>query len=184
MTWLRLDDGFADHPKVKRLSDRALRLHLAGMLRCAYWLSDGRIDGDEVRRLLPRVTPATVAELVDAGVWEVVEGGYAVHDWLDYNPPREQFLAERKRNAERQRKWKAGRAATDAVTNAVSNGVANGAPSRPVPLGTGKGLSSPPRVPARPPAKAASLCPRCADTNGWLETDHGAELCPHTEVSP
>jgi hypothetical protein len=33
--------------------------------------------------------------MVEVGLFDQVDGGYRLHDWLDYNPPREKVLAER-----------------------------------------------------------------------------------------
>ena len=44
MAWLRIDDGFVEHPKVYDLSDRSFRLHVAAHCYSARNLTDGVLD--------------------------------------------------------------------------------------------------------------------------------------------
>lgn len=96
MSWVKLDDAFADHPKVMALGrDRIVGLGLwtAAACYCARFLTDGFVpiavtQGFGNERVLGR--------LVDVGLLTKQPGGYQLHDWLEYNPPREKVLAERK----------------------------------------------------------------------------------------
>jgi len=80
-----------------------------------------------------------VAELVEAGLWEAIEDGWQLHDFLDYQPSKAQVTADRKKTAERQKRWRERHAETrdNGVSNGRSNGVTNGgsnaAPTRPDP---------------------------------------------------
>ncbi|MCU1483672.1 MAG: hypothetical protein JWN67_418 [Actinomycetia bacterium] len=160
MTWAKLDDGFVDHPKVDPLSDGAFRLHVAGIVMCSRLLTDGFVAHDRATRLVPRFKKSQLGELEAAGLWVRVEGGWLIHDYLDFNPGAEQVKADRAKAAERQRRWKASRRG-DGVTNAVSDGVTNAAPTRPGPKGLGSGGTSPRAVePPAPPSAA-----------GWAATD-------------
>ncbi len=88
MAWARMDDGFHDHPKVDGLSLAAVGLWTL----CFTWCN--RHLGSD--RLPPGFVPASrvkklrgeryVRELVDAGLWEDVEGGWLFHDFEDYLP--------------------------------------------------------------------------------------------------
>ena len=131
MPWVRLDDRFPSHRKVALLSDRAFRLHVSAICWCAENLTDGHIADRE----LPLITrlrnvKATAKQLEDAGLWDRSDAGWFVHDYLDYNPSRDQVLAERKKNAERQerfrRRKKSQPTPSDADRNAGSNGVTKG----------------------------------------------------------
>src|SRR4051794_16478784 len=95
MTWVRLDDAFADHPKVDGLSDPAFRLHVSALCHSGRYLTDGFVEGDRVARLVPRFKRGHVVELVDAGLWHVVEGGWMIHDWHDCNPTAEKVRSDR-----------------------------------------------------------------------------------------
>ena len=106
MTWLKKDDQFPDHRKIRRLSDGAYRLHDTALCACARDETDGLLteeDYDELRhadRLREHIP-----ELVSAGLWEPVDGGgWRMHDYLDYNPSHAQQEAERAAARERQRR--------------------------------------------------------------------------------
>ncbi|MFJ6667463.1 hypothetical protein [Streptomyces sp. NPDC091383] len=107
MPWVKLDDRFPSHRKVALLSDRAFRLHVSAICWCAENLTDGRIADRELALVAKiRGIKATAKVLEDAGLWDRIEGGWEIHDYLDYNPSRDQVLAERKKNAERQEKFR------------------------------------------------------------------------------
>lgn len=98
MTWFRVDDSFADHPKVVALDDGpcradALALWLLSGSRVGRWNLDGFISRVEVKRFAFK--PKAADELVRVGLWVAAEGGYRFHDWLDRNPSREQVEEER-----------------------------------------------------------------------------------------
>ena len=42
--------------------------------------------------------------LVEAGLWEEVPGGYRVHDYLDYQPSKDEVITEREKKREAGRK--------------------------------------------------------------------------------
>lgn len=103
MPWVKLDDRFPSHRKVALLSDRAFRLHVSALCWCSENLTDGHITDRELPLVAKvRSVKATAQQLVDAGVWDRTADGWAIHDYLDYNPSREQTAAERKKNAARQ----------------------------------------------------------------------------------
>jgi len=102
MSWLKIDDGFEDHPKVEPLSDAAHRL----WSRAACWCK--KPTNAHTNGFVPRAMLRTIAknsapqkkleklaqELVDAkaggmfevGLWEPEEGGWRFHDWAEYQP--------------------------------------------------------------------------------------------------
>lgn len=142
MPWVRFDDDFPNHRKVEPLSDGAYRLHSTAIFWSSKQLTDGCIPKRDLTFVAPRTMKRPqkfVDELVAAGLWEVVEEGWELHDFLDYQPSKDQVIAERKKTAERQKRWRErhGKTVTDSVRDAVSNGVTDGvtnaAPSRPVP---------------------------------------------------
>ncbi|WP_031514810.1 hypothetical protein [Streptomyces sp. NRRL F-5123] len=132
MPWVRLDDRFPSHRKVALLSDRAFRLHVSALC----WASENLTEGKILDRELPviariRGIKATAKELEAAGLWDRAEGGWTIHDYLEYNPDRAKVQAEREANALRQQAWRdrkkaekeAKAAAEKAVRNAARNGV-------------------------------------------------------------
>lgn len=87
MTWAKLDDDFPNHPKVTDLSDGAFRLHVTAICYAAKWNTFGEITPKAFRTLGGRQKFAD--ELHDANLWETTSrGGWAIHDFEVYNPPR------------------------------------------------------------------------------------------------
>lgn len=95
MSWLRIDDSFPAHPKVAPLSDAAFRLHVTAKAYCCQFATDGFIPEDALVTL-PAVARGAalkraIAELarIRPGqrhpLWEAVESGWKVHDFLEYN---------------------------------------------------------------------------------------------------
>jgi hypothetical protein len=128
MSWLKLDDGFADHPKVLELSDAAFRLHVRAMCWCARQETDGVLSKAALASLGSKQKIAD--ELVKAGLWKKRDSGHEVHDFLKYNPSRAQREAERAATRARAQRFRNGvtNAAPNAESNAVTNGVTNRTP--------------------------------------------------------
>lgn len=129
MPWVRLDDRFPSHRKVALLSDRAFRLYVSALCWSAENLTEGKITDRElpvVARL--RGIKAAARELEAAHLWDRVEDGWEIHDYLIYQRDRDQVQAERTANAARQKAWRDRRRANKEATsqdasNAPSNGV-------------------------------------------------------------
>jgi len=138
MVWFKIDDGFWSHPKVLELSDAALALWTRAGSYCAGHLTDG-----EVKRSTLRVLGAdhdAAVELVMAGLWDETSTGWAFHDWAEYQPTREQVLAERAAATERKRKSRDARRASSQSSQSESRRDARGvdavipaSPTRPDP---------------------------------------------------
>lgn len=110
MSWVKLDDAFFDHPKIANLSDAAKVAYLEGICYCNRNLTDGFIPYKKAQDMAGK--SRVIAELVPA-LWELTERGFTVHDYLDYQPAREQVLAQRE--AARQRMF--GKRAQDVRPN-------------------------------------------------------------------
>ncbi len=84
MTWLRIDDRFAEHEKVLGLSrsDRWTWVEL--LCYCARQSSD--TVPPKVADLIKHVTPAFLARCASVGLLDRDEDGFLhVHDWAVYN---------------------------------------------------------------------------------------------------
>lgn len=108
MPWFRVNDEFADHPKLVSLGDgdhyeSAVALWLICGVWCAKHLTDGFVPAGRVVRSGIAKAPAAALELVRVGLWTVEEGGYRFHDWTVYQPTREEVLEKRAQESERQR---------------------------------------------------------------------------------
>jgi hypothetical protein len=95
VTWVRLDDRFADHPKNAALSDAAFRAQIEAICYCAGALTDGKI----ARGIARRWNAKAIAELVRNGSWIKTPAGYEIHDYLNYQKTKQAVLLERERRA-------------------------------------------------------------------------------------
>lgn len=112
MSWFKLDDRFFDNPKIAALSDSAKVAYLEAGTYCARELTDGFIALNKAKAFAGK--PRIVKELVPH-LWEVCEGGFLVHDYLKYNPTREQVLAEREAARRRMGGLRSGRSSPEQV---------------------------------------------------------------------
>lgn len=118
MPYLNLDDNYPDHPKVASLSDSAYRLHGSAMFYSAKWLLDGCLTKTQIRDRKGYKT-STLRELIDAGLIhelgegcgtktcpDGIPGHYVLHDFLQWNKPREWWENKRRKDAERIAEWR------------------------------------------------------------------------------
>ena len=91
-TFVRLSDGYDEHPKVMPLSDAAFRAHVAAI--CWASRNEGRYQipkGVASKKWRPKV----IAELVAARLFDDTGDAYAVHDYLDFNRSSDEIAAYR-----------------------------------------------------------------------------------------
>lgn len=110
MSWFKVDDGFLTHPKVFGIKPGPLALWLRAGLWCAKELTDGVMSARAVKAL--EAKPAHIQELVERGLWEPHGDGFRIHNFLKYQPSRDQVLKTRNETLQRVRKHR------NAVTNA------------------------------------------------------------------
>jgi len=124
MSWARLDDHFHDHPKVMAKSLAAVGLYALGLSYCADQSTEGFIPAQVVMGW-DRWRAASDELLEGPALWERADGGYRVHDYLDWNP-------SRRKNAEQQQQQQTRKNARIlAAKNERSNGVRNASGSSP-----------------------------------------------------
>lgn len=128
MSWVRIDDGFTDHPKIARIGPIGAWIQLQALCYCNKNLTDGFVPFGIARSFAGRnqrvdernrvwetgehsgMQGKDMADvdwlqlLCDAGVWEPVPGGYRIHDFDDYQPSKAEVLKERERWVERKRR--------------------------------------------------------------------------------
>src|SRR5690348_10516281 len=99
MGWIKLDDGFFRNPKVLQVGRDAKVLYLAGLCYSGSSLTDGFIPTNATKVLAADAEIGSarkpVDELVSAGLWDEVEGGYQVHDYLEFNQSADKVRANR-----------------------------------------------------------------------------------------
>lgn len=102
MTWFKVDDNFAFHPKVMEAGNAAVGL----WVRCGAWsmshLTDGFVPLEMIKIFKGKKSDAD--RLVQAGLWIAEEDGYRFHDWGQYQPTRESVQETRAAWAERQKR--------------------------------------------------------------------------------
>lgn len=82
-------------------------LHALALSYCSAYLTDGFLPHNQIPRLagdlsvlLPEGEPwGLVKRLIEAGLWEEADGGFTIHDFLDYNPSKRETLQLRKLRA-------------------------------------------------------------------------------------
>ena len=147
MAWLKVDDGFHDHPKVDELSLEAVGLWLLCATWCSRHLTDGEVPAGRVRRL--GGTDELCSELVRANMWrtsdDVRDGcspnSYFFVNWGDWNPTKKKVDEDREKARIRMQNLRSGgsdrgKRSDDVRANIerTSRDVRDPVPSRPVPI--------------------------------------------------
>lgn len=131
MSWFKCDDGLGNHPKVMAL-DAKLLPAMGLWVMCGVYASKHLTDGFVPRKVVRMYDGDKMAKaLEEAGLFKPAPGGWLIHDYLDWNPSKEQVLAMR---AARQAAGQAGGRASGqarAQANASSDAQAK---SNPVPV--------------------------------------------------
>ena len=88
MGWAKFDDQFTRHPKVIAAGPWAELLAMRGVIYAAGLETDGFIPTAGLAHIgagIPAVRKRAAA-LVEVGLWEESDGGWVIHDFLDYHP--------------------------------------------------------------------------------------------------
>jgi len=107
MAWVRIEDQVPRHPKMLSAGPVACWLWVLGLCYCQHQLTDGFIPDMAVPVLGMKLASRYAKTLVKVGLWERVEGGYRVHDYLAFNDTRATALE--KREAAKRAKSEAGK---------------------------------------------------------------------------
>jgi hypothetical protein len=86
--WIKLDDGFATHPKILCAGIEALAIQVRAFCYASKNQTDGFIPVQAVVLFvtdLPITPEGWATRMISAGLWELVEGGYQIHDYLEWN---------------------------------------------------------------------------------------------------
>ena len=102
MAWTRIDDKFYENSKILDAGALGAHLYIAGLIHCNVKRTDGFIadcfvpgiggDAFDSKRFAKK--------LVENKLWDRVEGGYQVHDFLQFNKSKEEIerLNEARKN--------------------------------------------------------------------------------------
>jgi hypothetical protein len=113
MTWVRIDDGFPNHPKIIGLSDGAFRLYITALCYSNAYLTDGIIPINTVKKLS---NSRHISALVEANLWEICGDDIKILGYDEYQFTKEKVETERKKAADRMAKAR-GLRRTDGVTS-------------------------------------------------------------------
>jgi len=117
MTWVKIDDSFPDHPKIKGLKDDEFRLYMTALCYASRYLTDGVIPLNIVRTFIEsRSKSSRISALVDANLWEIVADNIVILSYSEYQFTKERIETERKLAAERMAKSR-GLRRTETVTD-------------------------------------------------------------------
>jgi hypothetical protein len=85
--WVRLDDDFYDHEKFVSLTPEAVGVWTIGLAWSCRNLTDGFIPAGKAWSLVNPVDlnlPGVIESLTETRLWDSVEGGYRIHNFLRY----------------------------------------------------------------------------------------------------
>ncbi len=101
MTWFKVDDTFAIHPKVVQAGNDAIGL----WTRAGAWSSQQLTGGKVPAYMVPVLggSESQVRSLVRVGLWEESEDGYQFHGWEEWQPDSEAERARRQSVSETKR---------------------------------------------------------------------------------
>ena len=169
MSFAQLHDGFYRNSKVRSVGPEAAWMWVASIGYASEGLTDGFISVAALHDLItldakPRLK--LVAKLVEAGLWEPCEGGWMIHDYLNWNLSRAAILERRAANLARVNKHR-----TNTVShtegnarvmhyNARTSAVSNSPPSVPLNLSTNTNAEDTKTL--SPAAVAPSVLPSAA----------------------
>ena len=136
MTWGKVDDNLAFHPKVLQAGNEAMGLWIRALSYSCQQLTDGFIPSTVVG-VFDGFDSAE--RLVQSGLWHLADGGYQFNDWADYQPTRKDV--ESKRESVRSARSEAGKRGAEKRWNGKPDGKAmanewqtdSPDPTRPVP---------------------------------------------------
>jgi hypothetical protein len=141
VSWVRLDDGFAESPAMLEAGPIAYASATWFLAYSSRHLTDGFVHESVTRCnawASSRGGQRSVNErLVVAGFWEPVEGGYQIVKWNEFLQKSSEVLEKRAASAKRQQDWRERqKKKRNAVTTPVTDDERN-APPDPPPGGEG-----------------------------------------------
>jgi len=100
MTWIKLDDGFPNNPKIVGLSDHSFRLYISGLCYSGKYLTDGFIPEAVVAQF------GDPTELLKKGLWEETFDGIQIGNYTEYQTPKAEVEKKREQGRERGERYR------------------------------------------------------------------------------
>jgi len=107
--YAQLSEHWHAHPKILGVGLDGMGLHAWAMSYSMHRLTDGFVPAGALPNL-PRLQ-AALKVLLQVGLFERTEGGYRIHDYLQWQPSRAELEAARARAAQRQARLRRERSA-------------------------------------------------------------------------
>lgn len=85
MSWLKIESSVARNKKFMKAGPAPSWLWVCGLAYCQEGLTDGFIPTEALPYLGVKNAKQLTEHLVKAGLWDEVEGGWSVHDYLEHN---------------------------------------------------------------------------------------------------
>lgn len=182
MSWIKLDDQWMDHPKIIRAGRDARDMWLASITWCAKHLTDGIFPAELLPALavMAGIDVANCQELarvlLEVCLWESHDGSFRIHDYLEYNPSKEQVESNKRARTE------AGRAgglakASKTPSKTLAKSKQNSAPS-PYPIKDKSADAPLPENAQKPDRKPVDF------RNPLWDVSHGIDPTQATEPTP
>lgn len=166
MPWIKLDDGFWDHPKIIAVGERLAVLHQRAMMWSARHATGGHIPDGALRAI--GMTRAQARKLTENRLWDEAKDGWKIHDWEVYNPSHE-GQKERRDAWEKQRlKWREEKAAY----RARRKNSASGTPDSPSDTPDNVQPDTPDNVQPDSPPDSPGDCVRDVDEESHVPSRH------------
>jgi hypothetical protein len=181
MTWVKLDDRYATHPKMLRAGPAALALDVAGLCYSAGHGTDGFVPAEALAAAAPFLARAkalaAAAQLVAVGRWVPVEGGWRIHDYLDYNPSTAERDERKSAAVKRTQQWRNRRRGGDTSTGERQRRGGDTSTVSTRDATPPRGLQEPtPRAPVTPPGRDAKrVTPPAASPAPAQDADSAAD---------
>lgn len=124
MVWFKVDDGFPNSKPVLRIPRRHRASAIGLWTLAGAWSAKELTDGHIAEHLIEEFasTPAMARQLVACGLWEEVETGWNFRNWSKWQPTREQVNADREREAQRKRSYRASKRSPGGTTQGQTPG--------------------------------------------------------------
>jgi hypothetical protein len=97
VVWTKLSDDFPENERITNLSDRAFRLHVAGLCYSNRQLTDGFVPRGQVPKLVSGNSSKALQELRTVKLWLPKPAGYAIVEFHEHQPSRADVIARRAR---------------------------------------------------------------------------------------
>lgn len=187
MPWVKIDDEFSEHPKMVEVGPLGMALQMAALCYCNHHLTDGYVPGSVAKRLIdlegmPLTFGQIAKKLIDVGVWTADGDGYRIHDYLEFQPSKDQVVADREQK--RTAGAKGGQASAQARASARGKAVGQAGASagaQASPQAKSKPVPVPDPVPTpdpRPEGDNPSLRSGFTDGHAAGAADTPAEVVP------